>query len=105
VDAGLQQADLVREALTDDAVEVRSVLCFVEADWPLLGSDFMVRNVTVTWPKKLAATITRPGPLTEAHIAAVNGRLATAFPPAGADLLHPLRQRLSGRSHGVEGAP
>lgn len=57
VDAGLKQAGLVREALTDDAVEVRSVLCFVEADWPLLGGDFVVRGVTVTWPKKLDVEI------------------------------------------------
>ncbi|WP_237565825.1 nuclease-related domain-containing protein [Ornithinimicrobium cerasi] len=82
VEAGLKQAELVREALSDDAVEVRSVLCFVEADWPLLGGDFVVRDVTVTWPRKLAVTIDRPGPLTEEQIAALHQRLATAFPPA-----------------------
>ena len=47
-----------------------------------LGGDFVVRVVTVTWPKKLAATIDRPGPLTEEQIAALHQRLATAFPPA-----------------------
>ncbi|SOC53738.1 hypothetical protein [Ornithinimicrobium cerasi] len=82
VDAARKQADLVRDALADDAVEVRSVLCFVEADWPFLGGDFVVRDVTVTWPKKLAATIARPGPQTEEQIAALHQRLATAFPPA-----------------------
>jgi hypothetical protein len=82
VDAGLQQADLVREALTDDAVEVRSVLCFVGADWPLLSEDFVVRDVTVTWPRKLVSTITRPGPLVEEKVIAMHGRLASAFPPA-----------------------
>ena len=82
VDAGLKQAELVRGVLADDAVEVRSVLCFVEADWPLLGGDFKVRDVLVTWPKKLVSTIARPGPLTEEQVIALYGRLATAFPPA-----------------------
>lgn len=82
VDAGLKQAGLVREVLTDDTVTVRSVLCFVEADWPLLGGDFVVRDVTVTWPKKLASTVTRPGSLTEEQVADVHERLARAFPPA-----------------------
>ncbi len=82
VDAGLKQADLVREVLADDAVEVRSVLCFVEADWPLLASDFLVRKVSVTWPKMLASTIKRPGPLDEDQVASIHQRLAAAFPPA-----------------------
>ncbi|GAA5165927.1 nuclease-related domain-containing protein [Ornithinimicrobium tianjinense] len=82
MDAGLKQADLVRAALADDTVTVRSVLCFVEADWPLLGGDFVVRDVIVTWPKKLAATIGRSGPLSEDQVAAVHERLASAFPPA-----------------------
>ena len=82
VDGGLKQARLVSDALGDDAVDVRSVLCFVEADWPLLGGDFVVRDVTVTWPRKLAATVASPGPLTEERIAAVYGRLAGAFPAA-----------------------
>lgn len=82
VDAGLKQADLVRAALADDTIQVRSVLCFVEADWPLLGGDFVVRGVTVTWPKKLVATITRPGALPEEQVISLHQRLASAFPPA-----------------------
>lgn len=82
VEASVKQAALVREALAGDDVDVRSVLCFVEADWPLLGGDFVIRGVAVTWPKKLAATITRPGPLTQEQIATVHQRLATTFPPA-----------------------
>ncbi|WP_237767574.1 hypothetical protein [Serinicoccus sp. CUA-874] len=58
------------------------MLCFVEADWPLFGGDFVLRDVTVTWPKKLATTIARPGPLTEEQIAVIHRRLAAAFPPA-----------------------
>lgn len=80
VTAGLKQADLVREALAEAAEEVRSVLCFVEADWPLLASDFLVRKVSVTWPKKLVSTIRRPGPLDEDLVGSVHQRLAAAFP-------------------------
>ncbi|MGD8201344.1 nuclease-related domain-containing protein [Ornithinimicrobium sp. W1679] len=82
VEAGLRQAGLVREALSDDTVEVRSVLCFVEADWPLLGGDFVIRDVCVSSPRRLVSTLARPGPLTEEHIHALYQRLATAFPAA-----------------------
>lgn len=82
VDAGFKQARLVSDALGDDAVPVRSVLCSVEADWPLLGGDFVVRDVTVTWPKKLVATVASPGPLTAEKVADIHDRLAKAFPPA-----------------------
>lgn len=82
VDAGLQQADLVRAVLAAATVPVRSVLCFIDADWPLIGGDFTTRDVLVTWPRKLATVIGQPGPLTEEQVAAVHERLAAAFPPA-----------------------
>lgn len=82
VEGGLKQAGLVTRALADDTVTVRSVLCFVEADWPLLGEDFVVRDVSVTWPRRLVSTIGRPGPLVEEQVATLHARLATAFPPA-----------------------
>lgn len=82
VDAVLQQADLVRDALDDETVEVRSVLCFVEADWPVIGGDFVMRGVRVTWPRKLATMIGRAGPLDEERVTALHHHLASAFPPA-----------------------
>lgn len=78
----MKQADLVRRALDDDAVEVCSVLCFVKADWPLLGGDFVIRDVSVTLPRKLVSVLTRPGPLAEEQVAARHRRLAEFFPPA-----------------------
>ncbi|OJX62917.1 MAG: NERD domain protein [Micrococcales bacterium 73-13] len=36
-----------------DAVPVIGALCFVEADWPLIGGSFRLRGVEVLWPKKL----------------------------------------------------
>ena len=55
VDGLHKQLDLVRSALADQPdVPVRGVLCFVQADWPLIGGDFMVRDVAVVWPKRRA---------------------------------------------------
>lgn len=39
VDGALKQAELVQHALDDPDTDVNSVLCFVEADWPLIGGD------------------------------------------------------------------
>jgi hypothetical protein len=82
VDGALKQAELVRRALVEPDIDVASVLCFVEADWPLVGGDFHTRDVYVTWPKKLAARISRPGQLTEPRIGAIQRRLAESFPAA-----------------------
>ena len=76
-DYGLKQADLVRGALADDAVQVRSVLCFVEADWPLLGGDFVVRDVTVTWPK-MPEKEANGEPITEYVVTASSGESSAA---------------------------
>lgn len=79
---GIQkQVALVREAMADfPEVPVRGVLCFVDADWPLIGAVFTVNNVTVMSPKKLKALLTQPGPLDERQIADAQWRLHEAFP-------------------------
>ena len=86
VDGVLKQVELVTAALPVDPalpeVPVRGRLCFVEADWPLLGGSFSTRGVEVLWPKKLAKQLQAAGALTEAQIASVHRLLATAFPPA-----------------------
>jgi hypothetical protein len=51
VDGVRWQMDHVRTVVGD--VPVRGVLCFVEADWPLIGGSFEMRDVHVLWPKKL----------------------------------------------------
>lgn len=60
----------------------RSAVCFVEADWPLIGGAFSTRDVAVVWPKKLAAMLSRTRSLDESSIASVHRRLASAFPEA-----------------------
>jgi hypothetical protein len=55
VDGVLKQVDVVRDLVGD--VPVTGVLCFVEADWPLIGGAFSTRGVQVLWPKRLAKVL------------------------------------------------
>ncbi len=86
VDGVLHQVDLVTAALAADPalgdVPVRGALCFVEADWPLVGGSFSTRGVEVLWPKRLAKQLQLPGVLGESEIEQVHRSLAAAFPPA-----------------------
>lgn len=86
VDGVLKQIELVTGALGASRalpeVAVRGVLCFVEADWPLIGGSFRTRGVEVLWPKKLAKQLQLPGDLTEPEIEQVHRSLAAAFLPA-----------------------
>jgi hypothetical protein len=84
-----KQVTLVRDALADrPEVPVRGVLCFIDADWPLIGGSFTVNDVAVVWPKKLKTLLTEPGPLGPDQIADLQWQLYEAFPrqkqaPAG----------------------
>ena len=81
VDGVDKQVGLVRAVLADQPdVLVRGMLCFIDADWPLIGGDFMVRDVGVLWPKKLSRHLTAPGPLAPDRIAELQWQLHEAFP-------------------------
>ncbi|WP_257026987.1 nuclease-related domain-containing protein [Nocardioides aromaticivorans] len=80
VDGVLKQVNLIRR-LVDDDLPVTGVLCFIEADWPLIGGSFTIRGVDVLWPKKLYPRLAADGPH-EARVAEVHARLADALPPA-----------------------
>jgi hypothetical protein len=54
VDGVFWQMEKVQEAID---TPVLGALCFVEADWPLLGGSFSVRGVEVLWPKKIASRV------------------------------------------------
>lgn len=77
-----RQVGLVERALAGEDVAVAGILCFVEADWPLLGGPFTVRGVEAMWPKKLAKLLVRPGSLSAERIADLQWRLHEAFPRA-----------------------
>ena len=76
--------------LVDDALEraglehipTFGMLCFVEADWPLLGGDLMFDNVEVLWPRKAVSRVTSAGSFGGDEIEAVFRALAVGFPPA-----------------------
>lgn len=81
VDGVLKQVDVVRNAIGDD-VPVHAVLCFVGADWPLIGGSFTTRGVMVLWPKKLYPLLAADGVMPIEAIEQTHGALATALPPA-----------------------
>jgi hypothetical protein len=81
VDGVLTQVEVVRRSVGAD-VPVHGVLCFVDADWPLLGGSFTTRDVHALWPKKLYAKLQAEGPLAADTIAETHRALALALPPS-----------------------
>ena len=80
VDGVLWQVERVQTVLEGTA-PVTGLLCFVEADWPLIGGSFTVRGVRVCWPARLAKTLLKTeNPILE--VETVGRRLAAEFPPA-----------------------
>ena len=79
VDGVLRQVDVVRGLLATE-LPVQGVLCFVDADWPVIGGDFTARGVKALWPKKLHSLLQSEGPLTIDVIAEVHRTLARQLP-------------------------
>jgi hypothetical protein len=82
VEGVLRQTAIVRRALADaghSAVPVAGVLCFVDADWPLIGGSFTTRGVHVLRPKKIARHAFRDDALDPGQIAVVYGFLGSYF--------------------------
>jgi hypothetical protein len=78
VDGVLKQVEVVR-GLLDADLPVHGVLCFVEADWPLIGGSFMIRGVRVEWPKRLFARLQADGPVPAETISKTHRTLAQAL--------------------------
>lgn len=81
VDGVLKQVDVVRDAGAAE-VPIHGILCFVEADWPLIGGAFTTHGVEALWQKRLASKLSADGPLDTATIAALHKRLATTLTTA-----------------------
>lgn len=81
VDGVIKQVAIVRDQF-DDSVPVHGVLCFIEADRPLIGGSFTTRGVDALWPKKLDAKLRADGPLDVGTIATLHRTLAGAFKSA-----------------------
>jgi len=82
--SGVQkQITLVSAALPDASVDVHGALCFVEADWPLIGGSFEVNGVHVLWPKLLVRRLTEGASFSHSvDVDGVHARLAATFPVA-----------------------
>ncbi|CAM3821716.1 nuclease-related domain-containing protein [Nocardioides zeicaulis] len=81
VDGVLKQVGMVSTTIGDQT-PVHGVLCFVDADWPLIGGAFTTRDVQVLWPKRLQSTLTSPGTLDAQSIERVHRELARVLPSA-----------------------
>lgn len=81
VDGVRSQVERVSAAVGDTDIEVRGALCFVEADWPLLGGAFTVNDIDVLWPTLLLKRLTDSADET-IDVDSMRTRLAAAFPPA-----------------------
>lgn len=82
VDGVRKQVDLVTAALEDVPVPVQGFLCFLDADWPLIGGAFSIHGVGVLWPRRMRKLLEADGPLSIDEIAEIQARLGAAFPPA-----------------------
>jgi hypothetical protein len=79
VDGVLKQVDHVRDAVGD--MPITGALCFVEADWPLIGGAFTTRGVHVLWPKRIVSLLTA-AQLGAVDVAAVRESVVTRFKSA-----------------------
>ena len=75
------QVARVVAVLDDPAIPVGGVLCFLDADWPLIGGSFAVDGIDVVWPRRLVKMLTTAEPR-GVDAAAVHARIAREFPPA-----------------------
>lgn len=82
VRAQVRDVQSVLDSLDLRSVPVKGVLCFVGADWPLFGGDFMVDGVHVVWPRKAAREATKPGYVDRTEAELIFRALASAMPPA-----------------------
>jgi hypothetical protein len=75
------QVDRVTRTLDDPTIPVTRVLCFLDADWPLIGGSFTVDGVHVYWPRLLIQRLTEAASIS-IDIDSIHSRLAAAFPGA-----------------------
>lgn len=81
-----KQVKLVQDALgnafPDQDLPVRGMLCFLDADWPLMGGSFSIDGVDVVWPRLTRKILTAPGALSEQLVRSIHHHLANHFPVA-----------------------
>lgn len=92
VDAAAGQAEQVRRALghlySAPPIMVMAVLCFVGAEWPLVGAPAQFGEVGVVDPRGLERLATRPGSIGHNQRLSLARRLAAVLPPAAPTPAH-----------------
>jgi Nuclease-related domain len=79
IDGVIRQVKVVRDVVGD--IPVTGALCFVDADWPLIGGSFTTGNVHVLRPKHLAKAIAQSS-AGEIDVAEVREFVAIRFRPS-----------------------
>lgn len=79
VDGVLGQVERVREVVGD--LPVRGALCFIDADWPMIGGNFTTQGVEVLWPGKLLKLMQAPADALF-DVAVTSELVARKFPAA-----------------------
>jgi Nuclease-related domain len=78
------QVTAVRAALGErHDVPVTPVLCFIGAEWPLLGGPYQFAGVRTEAERSVRKLVTQPGPLTTEEVVEVAIVLSQAFPAYG----------------------
>lgn len=79
IDGVLRQVTYVRTAMP--GIKVTGAICFADADWPLIGGAFIIRNVHVLWPRKLARSLAGESS-GDLDVSVISRLLAKRFPSA-----------------------
>jgi hypothetical protein len=74
------QMAAVRQALGDADVPLQPVLCFVDAEWPLVGAPDQFEGVRIEGTRSLRRLVARDGPLDADDVADAAALLARALP-------------------------
>ena len=63
-------------------IEIKPMLCFVEANWGWFAKPFRVRGVVVCWPRALRDLLDVQGPHDARAVDEIAARLAVLLPSA-----------------------
>lgn len=79
---GVRRQVDVLERIVDGDAPIHAVLCFIDADWPVLSRGFVVSGVHVLPPRRLFAALSRPAEIAAPTRQAMHDRLRLALGPA-----------------------
>jgi hypothetical protein len=71
----------VDAVLADPSAPVRGILCFIGAQWQVLGG-YVVDGVGITSPERLTELLGTPGPLDAARVDALHRHLLASLDAA-----------------------